>query len=207
MAFVQPKTILDNVLTRIPDNSAAMRAKCLIWLNEAMRGLTSEPREWEFLKKTAAALPITANQITLPVDFGRVVSVQVDKTFLTPDEELTDEEAFYVDQSGGATIAGYTVETTTLTLHPTATGTATLSYVSGMPTDYIDDAIDTIFPIEFQNLLTRSVLAVAYETESDEMTPGALQLASVELAKMKRLDNKRKATPKISVSGYIRDAR
>lgn len=204
MSFVQPKTILDNVLTRIPDNSAAMRAKCLIWLNEAMRAVIYEPREWEFSKKTVAGT-ITTNQITTPADFGRVLSITVDTTFLTPDEELTAEEAFDIDQAGGDNPVGYTIDSGVITLHPAAAdGPATLAYVAGMPTDYIDDAIDTIFPIEFSNLFTRAVVSVSYELEVDERTPTSLQLTAVELSKLKRLDNKRKATAKLTPAGYVK---
>lgn len=205
MTYLTTKQVLDKFFSRVRDNSAALRVKSLGWLNSLMTDVVNE-RPWLFLDKSAS-LAITANQITLPVDFGLESSIQIGTYFLTSNDRFTPEDAFTVDQAAGGVVTGYTIEADTITFHPSATGTAVLHYTAQMPaTDYTDGTDATLFPVEFIPLFERSLLTAFYEYDVDsERLPIGLAVDRAQMKRMKSLDNSRKALPKVNRNGYIRD--
>lgn len=207
MAFLTTASVLDTTQTMISDQTAAMRARMLSWLNLIMQMVVNEPREWEFLKKSAA-LPITANVITLPADYSDFESLTVGAYFFTPRYMLTAAEEFQVTADGGTVPTGFVIneKTGTLTILPgTAETSATLAYKAGMPaTDYTDGATATIFPAEFKPLFVRYLLTARNEFDEEDQLPISLKLSSGDMKTMKTLDNKRKAIPALNSHGYIR---
>ncbi|MDD2898988.1 MAG: hypothetical protein PHI31_09775 [Desulfuromonadaceae bacterium] len=207
MAFLTTKSILDATQTLIADQTAAYRAKMLTWLNLAMQTVINQPREWEFLKKTAP-LPVTSNVITLPADYADFESLTVGDYFFTRADQLTDSEAFESVESAGEIPEGFTIneQAGTITIVPaTEETTVTLAYKGTMPAaDYADDTTATIFPQEFKPLFVRILKTVSNEVDVEDQYTVSLQLSSADLKTMKALDNKRKALPKPSSHGYIR---
>jgi hypothetical protein len=202
MAFLATKSILDATQTLIADQSAAYRLKMLTWLNLAMQTVVNQPRDWEFLKKTAS-LPVTSNAITLPADYADFESLTVGDYFFTTADQLTGAEAFESVESAGFVIdekAG------TITILPaTEETTVTLAYKGTMPAaDYADDTTATIFPQEFKPLFVRILKTISNEVDVEDQYTVSLQLSDTDLRTMKALDNKRKALPKPSSHGYIR---
>lgn len=208
MVFLTTADTLDAILARIPDNTAAMRARCLGWLNSCMRDVIHSPTNWEWLKTTTTALSLTAAAASLPVDFGKLIGAQVTngttKYLFTAADEYDLTEAFLALEAGGTTPTGFMLDNNKITFFPTATGTVTLTYDPGMNADYTDGAGATLFPYEFKNLFIRTVTSIYYEYVKDEGVVISLGLDAEELKKMKRLNNARRATPKINTSGYIR---
>lgn len=194
--YLNTHDMLDSLQTRIPDKSTATRANMLAWLNDAMRAVVNEPREWEFLKKTAS-LTITDSRITLPDDFGRVISIQIGSEFcFTQSDELTEKQAFDVTNGIYPNYAGYLCDLTYITFYGSFTGTtAVLTYLIQMNADYADVATATIFPIEFGLLLKRSVMSVYKEGNEEPSATLSVQLDAKELRTMKILDNRKKGTP------------
>lgn len=202
MAWLTTKSVLDAVQSRIVDQSDNLRAKMLVWLNIAMQQVLNEPRDWEFLKKSAS-VTVTNSVITLPADFGDFLSLECGDYFyttesqLTPDEVIMEYEGFVIDELLG-----------TLTIYPaTIEVTATLKYKAAFPvTDYTDGTGATLFPAEFRPLFTRYVMTVRDEFDAEAEASMSFKLDQLELKKMKALDNKRKAVPKINSHGYRRTA-
>lgn len=194
MLLLNTKDILDAALSLTPDNSSAFRAKAVGWLNEIVRDILNQPRQWEMLK-TSTTLPIAANKITLPANFGEVRSIQIGSLyFLTPDEQLTEEEAFAVIQAGGGDTLGFTITDTEITFVPGATGSAILSYEKGVATPYADD-VATIFPDAFSNLLIQGVRKLAYQSDVDDMYGPSVKLYDREMKVAKDYDNRMKPMP------------
>lgn len=203
MANLTPDEILDKVQARITDQSAAMRVKLLGWLNEIMHDVVNQPRNWQFLKKSAS-IAVAANALTLPADFGTLTSVQVGDRFFTPDEALTDEEAYFWNQITGEA-EGYTISGSTLTFVPgTSQTSATVKY-NAVVADVIDDTTATIFPQEFRNILIAGTLMMFYEYDHDDNYGSQVQLYQMEMKKLKALDNKKTPLPKRNPHGYIRE--
>jgi hypothetical protein len=188
MAYLNIAGILTDTQTHIIDNTTTMRAKLLNWLNDVIRGFLSEPRSWWFLRKTAT-VTVTSGVVTLPADFGELVSIACGSFIFTPVNNLTYEEQF----EGGS---GYILTATTLTLYPTPSETsATLVYTVSTATDFTDVATETFLPRECAPYLKRQLLAVYYEYDNDERLSMAYQLAATELRKLKAIDNLRKPVP------------
>lgn len=210
MAFLTTAGVLTATQTFISDQTAALRLRMLTWLNLAMQSVINEPREWEFLKKTAS-LAVTSNVITLPTDFADFQSLTVGDYFLVPENMLTDTESFEVLETGGTIPLGFSINEMagTLTILPgTTETTVTLAYKSGMPsTDYTDDSTATIFPLEFRPMFVRHLLTLRNEFDVEDQTIMSAQMSMAELKAMKKLDNKRKAVPKPSNHGYTRTLR
>lgn len=197
------KTVLDRVFTRIKDNSPTLRVKMLGWLNSAMQDVVNE-RAWLFLDKTVS-LPITASAITLPADFGRETFISVGYYLFTIGDRLTPEAAALADSYGGDP-AGYTLDATVLTFHPSITGTANLTYTAAFPAaGYADDMTGTLFPDEFLPLFSQYLLTCFYEYDVDaDRLPLGLQVNAEQLRRMKKLDNQRKPLPQLNAKGLVR---
>ena len=203
MNYLTTKSVLDCLPTRVRDNSPTLRVKAASWLNTAMQDVLNE-RSWVFLEKTAA-LTITDSAITLPTDFGREVFIKNGLYIFTTADRLTHSDAARADAAGGEPV-GYTIGTDTITFHPTATGSADLSYVAALPADgYVDGTDPTIFPVEFKPLFERCILTAFYEYDVDnDRLPIGLQLDAKMLRNLKRADNQRKAVPALDRKGMVR---
>lgn len=204
MTYLTTKQVLDKFFNRTRDNSSTLRVKALGWLNSLMTDVVNE-RPWLFLNKYVT-LTIAANKITLPADFGLESTIAVSGVLLTDIDKLTEEEAFISDQGGGF-IDGYTLDSTSITFHPSAEGAAVLNYSAQMPaTDYVDSMAATIFPVEFIPLFERSLMTAFYEYDVDtDRLPLGLAVDKVQMSRMKKLDNSRKAIPKNNRNGFVRE--
>ncbi len=204
MTAITTKIILDQVFTRVRDNSATLRVKMLGWLNSAMREVWAE-RAWIFLEKTVD-LPISGGSITLPADFGDETFIRIGDSFVfTTGDKLTPSDAARYDVAGGDP-AGYTSDGTYITFHPAATGIVSLSYVAKVPDDgYQDGTGATIFPMEFLGLFERAMLEAYYEYDVDtDRLPNGIRLNQEGLRRMKKLDNSRKPLPQLNNRGLVR---
>lgn len=199
------KAVLDRVFTRIKDNSGALRAKMLGWLDSAMRSAWVE-RRWVFLD-TSATLTLTSSVITLPANFGDETFINVNGQYaLTTADHLSPTEAMKADSRGGE-VYGYTKTGTAITLHPATTGSVVLYYTAKVPdAGYSDDTTETIFPMEFLPLFERSLLAAFYEYDVDaDRLPVGIQLDAEQLKKLKKLDNSRRPLPQLNSGGMVRE--
>lgn len=198
------KQILDSFFTTVKDNGSTLRARAIEWLHVLMMSAADE-RDWLFLKKTSAALTITANAVTLPADFSIEVCIALGTVLLTPKNKLTDEQAFAADNGEGG--AGYTIEGSALKLHgETTETTAVVTYIAHVPdAGYGDSTTATIFPAEFLPLFVRSLKTAFLEYDVDlDRLPVSLQLDAAELRRMKRLDNRRRPQIQPNSHGYVR---
>lgn len=205
--MINTGTVLTAVQTRIHDNSTALRAKMLEWLNQTIATMAAE-RDWEFMKKTAARV-VTANAILKPDDYARFRYAQTLATglefHLKEANRLTDEEAFEMTDPNAVDPAaqGFTESSTSIIFYPgTTADTVTLGYVCTVP-EYADNA-ETILPDKFGNLLKRSVLSAYYEYDVDERAIPSMSLDQQELDRLKSEENRRKPIPKRSARGYLR---
>lgn len=207
MSFLTTKSILDATQTMIVDQTTAMRGKMLVWLNVAMQMIINEPRTWGFLSKTAL-LPVTANVITLPVDFSDFDNLTVGAYLFGNADMMTAAEAFIAT---GDRPLGFTIDErleTLLIIPGTTETTVTLAYKAGLPTGgYTDGTTTTIFPQEFLPLFIRYLLSARNEYDEEDQFTLSLQMSTNELNTMKKLDTQRKAQAKISRHGYTRIAR
>ena len=198
------KQVLDTALSRSKDTSATLRAKMLIWLNSAMQDVVND-RNWTFLEKTVP-LPIVGGQLPLPADFGGEIFIKTGIYIFTVADRLTLSDAARWDAAGGDP-HGYTIENdTTLTFHPTASGTATLTYTAQVPAaGYTDGATPTIFPQDFVPYFERELTAAFYEYDVDaDRLPVGIQLSSDKYRTLKKLDNSRRPLPSLHPRGYVR---
>jgi len=194
MTYLTTDELLDNILSRLNDNSSAMRAKCLVWLNEAMRSIIRE-RNWEFSTVKGSPAAVVNNTVTMPNNFLDVEYLIVDSYFLKPVNALSEEAAFAID-NGQSSGIGYKVNPTDITLHGLSdAATATLCYRAGLIADYTDSAAATIFPTEFREVLIQFTMMKYYEFDADERLSIAVQAYGDELKRLKRMDNRRKAVP------------
>ena len=203
MNYLTTKSVLDRVFSRIKDNSSTLRVRMLGWLNSTMQDAVSK-REWTFLEKTVS-LTITDNAITLPVDFDRELFIRNGQYIFTVGDRLTAYMAAEADIAGGEPY-GYTLDATSLTFHPSASGTAELTYQAVFPAaGYEDGTIPTIFPINWLPVFERCMITAFYEYDVDaDRLPLSLQLDAEQIRAMKKLDNQRKAIPQLSPKGYVR---
>lgn len=203
MNYLTTKAVLDQVFSRIKDNSTALRVKMLAWLNSVMQDVINE-RAWVFLEKSAS-LTLVDNSVDLPADFGRETFLKNGIYVFTVSDRLSSEQAALVDSAGGEPF-GYTLDTTSLTVHPSADGTLELHYVASFPAAWYSDGVDpTLFPIEFMPLFERYLLTCFYEYDVDESRWGsAAALDRRQLRTLKVLDNQRRPLPQLSSKGFVR---
>ena len=173
MSYVTTKGILDDVQTLISDNSAALRARMLTWLNNIFQR-TAIAFPWNCLLKTAS-ISVTTNAITLPADFREVDSIVVGTVTLTTDDEVVDKDG-YLWSGGGTTPIGYTIVGSTLTFVPgTAASTVSLRYIQEVPA-YADGTSATLFTQKFSPLFQRGLLDIYYEYDADERIAGKVDI-------------------------------
>ena len=203
MNYLTTKSVLDRVFSRIKDNSPTLRVRMLGWLNSTMQDAVSK-RQWTFLEKTAT-LTITDNSVTLPIDFGYELFIRNGEYLFTVGDRLTPFMAAEADIAGGDPY-GYTLDETTLTFHPSASGTADMLYSAVFPAaGYDDGTTPTVFPQYWLPVFERAMLTAFYEYDVDaDLLPVSLQLDAEQIRTMKKSDNLRKAIPQLSPKGYVR---
>lgn len=206
MTYLNAAGVLNNVLSLVQDNSAALRAKMLIWLNKISQELAIA-REWKCLEKTAT-ITIVSNQVLLPSDyqsFTYLKSVEdSNEYFLTERHRLTEEEAYNLTDSNATSPIplGFLEDATHLTLYPGASGSPELKYVQEL-TDYSDDATDMAWPKQFGNAIERKILNLYYEYDMDERAQLSFALDKKDLATLKAWDNRHRPVP--ARTNYIKD--
>jgi len=205
MIYCNTADILDSAMTKWADNSTALRALALGWLNEVIREVLNQPRTWWFLK-TGSTLTIAANAITIPSGVGQVLSIEGTDFFLTPADQMTDEEVYDLGDDTSDVPIGYTQTATTITFYPSATGNVTLRYEADVTADLADSTSDIIFPIAFRNLLICGVRAHYYDYDKDGRYGKEEALFGHHLALVKAWDNTLKPTIRQNPHGYTRVA-
>lgn len=203
MVYCNTTDILTTAMTKFADDSDELRVLALGWLNEVIRDVLNQPRTWWFLK-TGASLAVTANQITIPSGMGEVINIEGTDFFFTPDDQLTDEEIFALDDDTDTPPVGYVQTATTITFYPSATGTVTLRYEADLTSDYTDSATNTIFPIVFKPLLVAGVRMQYYDYDKDGRYQKETTVYNYGMKQAKAWDNNLKPSERINPHGYTR---
>ena len=200
MLYCQPATVLTKALSKHPDNSAEFRAKALIWFNEIVRDILNQPREWAYLSEPHT-ITIINNTVTLPNGAGTIISVKVEGSYLPLIEDI---ETLDIDDT--TVIYGYTLSNVNiLTLYgTTAATTAEVQYNADITTDYTDAAVDTVFPLVFENLLITGVRLHIYDYDKDGRYGKEEAKYAIAMSQLKSLDNKRKADDRTDSHGYTK---
>ena len=165
MSFINTTGILNDVQTMIQDNSPALRAKMMTWLNNIMIRLGNE-FPWRCLLETAT-IAVASNAITLPTNFLEVDSITAGSIYFTNEDEVTLSNAF-LWAAGGTVPIGYTIINGVLTFVPgTAAASVLLNYLQEPPS-YTDSSSPTIYTDKFLPLIERTLLSAYYEFDADE---------------------------------------
>lgn len=204
MIYCNTKDILDKALSKVQDSSADLRSKALGWLNEVMRDVLNQPRDWKFLHAVTASVTITSNTITLPDTAAEIVYMKVGDYMFTMDDQLTEEEAFAYEDDTSTDPEGWTRIGAVVTFLPGATGTCELKYEATLTAEYTDSTSNTIFPNVFKNLLMTGVRMHYYDYDKDGRYGKEVALYQREMDMVKAWDNRLKPMPKISNHGYTR---
>jgi hypothetical protein len=202
MAVVNVGTAINKARTKL--TGALPRTSMVVWFNEVARAILGEPRTWAFLSEPMT-IAIANNQITIPAEVSEIVSIQVGDVLFTKANQLTGRESLKVDNIGGGTPpVGYTLSASNIvTFHPGATGDAILIGEIDIETDYADGA-DTLFPLVFENLFISGLLEKAFYVDKDGRFTAENTKYQMEMSKVKKWDNLRKATAKMEHQGYLR---
>lgn len=200
MVYCNTAAILTKALSKHPDDSAAFRVLALGWLNEVVRDVLNQPREWAFLAEPHT-IAIVNNTITLPNGAGEVAYVKVGDFYLSL---LTEVEADDVDTNG--IMYGYTIShDNIITLYGTTTATtAEVKYNPDITADLTDVVTDTVFPIQFENLLVIGTRTHIYDYDKDGRYGKEEAKYSIAMGQVKTLDNRRKAADRTDARGYTR---
>jgi hypothetical protein len=201
--------VLNQVLTRIQDNSEEMRARLLAWFNVVGQMLYLE-RDWMCLEKVQRGIAIATNAIPKPTDYGRFVYAKHTTFFLQENDRLSDQEIADTEEETEATTStvatGFHEDADSIFFLPGAAGTADLKYQREIPA-YVDDDTETVWPDYFLPLYERSLLDAYYEFDRDNRLAVSVQLDAGELLRLKEWENRQKPKPKLSPQGYLRDRR
>ena len=190
MANLTTASLLDNLLLSIQDNSTAMRARALNWLNNAIQDIASE-RDWLCLR-SSVTLPVSDRSITKPADYGRMYELHgVGAQWVMTDQHHLSDVLYYgmrnVSGQFGSPVGWVEDATTITTLNVPDTSTILLTYIPELGT-YADG--DTIpFPVSFSNYFQRALLTTYYEFDMDERYAFSAQQKMEELKQLKHLEN------------------
>lgn len=193
--------VATSVLSLIQDNSTALRAKVIIWINMGLRALVTE-RTWLCMEKVSSTLSPVDGLYTLPTDFSKLLLITGPTFFLAESHRLIKSEVAsitLVGQSGEP--VGFTQTVTTLKLIPLSDVDITIDYEVSL-SDYGDDQ-DTIFTNEFISVIERSIINFYYEYDMDERFGKSFRLDKELLKKLKIWDNLQQPLP--ASSKYMRD--
>lgn len=211
MAVINVGTIIDKALTRITGNIP--RPTLVVWFNEVVDDILSQPREWKFLTEPIT-LPITDSQITIPAGVSEVISIQVGDTVFTPSDQLGARDAVKIDSGESALLSvsgilpphlrGYTLDAAgVITFHPGLSGSAVVTVENDITTDYTDEQ-DTIFPGTFQGLFISGLRKAAYNVDKDGRYAAESAEYNTQLSQVIAWDNRLKARPSWNPRGYVR---
>ncbi|KAB0668943.1 hypothetical protein F6V30_13985 [Oryzomonas sagensis] len=209
-------TAITSALTKIVGNQP--RPVFVAWFNEIVQDILRQPREWKFLDEPLT-LVITNNQITLPAGVSEIVSIHAGTFFFSRKNQLSDEEANAIDNSGVSLLdqtfgepippqyQGYTLDAAgkVVTFHPAiqTVASATVTAMADITAPYADNQ-DTIFPDAFSNLFITGLRMSFYDQDKDGRYTKESMLYQYQMSQMKAWDNRRKALPKLNNHGYIR---
>ena len=205
MTYLSGSEMLNDVLTMTQDQSAAIRAKALIWLNIAAQKL-AVVRPWLFLLKSVSLTPVN-NVITKPADYGEFGYINMG-TLKSLDSRyrLTPGEQFQVDRSqrGFTLPTGFTEDATTITLHGAGyTSAVTLGYTIEPPA-ITDSATATVWPAKCRPVFIEALLSAYTKYDMDERFTGQIAISENELSELKSWDNGQKPRTQYSRHGYRR---
>ncbi len=186
--MISASQVLDNVMASLADNSAAMRGKCLVWLNGGMQLIASQ-RKWSFLSKRETITAVSG-EFTYPADYAAMESITFGQTCLYANDQVSDEDqAKVVDRY-------YWVDNgTSFSVYPAVDGDVVLKYTQAIPS-YTDTTTATLFPVEMLDVLVRYVLMRVYEYDFDERSGGSLMVYQQALKEAKKWDNTKRPLPK-----------
>jgi len=219
MNYLTGKSIIDDTLTIIKNNSTSVRGKMLTWSNITAQKLATE-RAWQFLNNGTATLTPTSNVITLPVDYGQLINIRSGADFfLTQADKMSEEDAWRLDNAepGSLVPRGYTesvvdtivsdvitVRRNTIKLYGGDVTTSVVVKYIIEPQAILDTVGLTCWPVQCRSLFMRSLLDFFYEYDMDERAALSYQLNAAELYTVKKWDNTQKPKPEPSRHGYIR---
>lgn len=197
--------IINDALSMVQDQSPALRAKMLTWLNIAAQQLATI-RPWLWLNSAVTITPVN-NAITKPADFGQFKYLNL-PTFAVYDDRnrLTPGEAFQADNSnaGYAFPVGFTEESNTITLHGASWSVPTTMGYTVEPSTIADTATATIWPVKCRSYFMRRVLDAYYEYDMDDRKGNSDLNQMQEVKELKGWDNNQKPKTQNSRHGYRR---
>jgi hypothetical protein len=201
--------ILNSVASMLTDTSAGTRTKMIIWLNMIVEKLAADRIDWDWVRKTSLNLTITANQITLPADFQRVIYIKSGSNFyLEQEDELTDEAVYRLQAVtvAGTIPIGYQDDVVAgkITLYPGASGVCDLRYLAEHPA-ITDSATAILFPKAFEPVLVRGCLDFFYEYDMDLRAASSYQLDAILLGALYESELARRPLPQANSHGYMRE--
>jgi hypothetical protein len=201
VTYINVAAIVTKALTKTDDTSTALRAKYVSWFNEVARDVLNQPRKWNLLTPVPVVIAIVANQITLPATASEIISIEAEDLFLTPKNQISEQDAFEDDYKYDLC---YTLANGVVTFYPSATGNATLTYELNKTTDYTDVSTATIFPIEFENLFITGIRLHHLNDDDDDRYTTEVFKYAAEMKQVKAQDNKLNPRPQTPSQGYTR---
>jgi hypothetical protein len=204
MARLTGDQILDGVTSIIPDSDTTLRTKFLLWFNYISTKLGMDRIEWSCLRKTAS-LAVTANKITLPSDFGKLVYVkQAGVFYLEQEHLLNDKEEYEAATNSGTLPTRMSIDEVagTVAFYPGATGTVTLGYVKE-PAAIVDSTDQTDWPQMFKGIFLRAGLDFFYEYDMDVRAVLSYQLDAAELAVLYEWEISKRPVPHYEIGRNI----
>ena len=191
--MINTESILNDAISQIADQSTAMRAKLLIWLNNVMQDVAGAKvkKPWKWLVEELTDQTLSGNAIARPSDYKYLYSVKSGSDWiLTQKHIMTEDEIFtYTDTTAtNPTPIGYDETSMEIVFYPGATGTCDLKYIKEVP-EYSDSPSDTIFPLYMKNVLIQGTLAVYYDYDEDVRASKAAGQYGYLLGKAMKEDN------------------
>jgi hypothetical protein len=219
MTFLTGAGIIDDAMSIIRNNSTSVRLKMLRWTNIVAQKL-AVVRPWTFLGNGTAIITPVSNVLSLPADYGEIVTLQASGVFtldcrhrLTPGEaQRADNAATGLSRPYGFTESivsatdgqGVITRTPKITLHGYGfTDPVTVNYTIE-PGAIADSAILTCWPTKCRPIFQRALIDGFYEYDMDERAALSYQLNAAELSELKKWDNSQKPRTQNSRHGYRR---
>jgi len=198
VAVVNVGTMITKALTKV--TGRIPRATMVVWFNEVVDDILSQPRTWFFLTQPLT-LTVTNSVITIPAGVSEILSIKACSVFFTKINQLGQKEA---NRPGAY---GYTLSAdgSTVTLYTSSiiNGTATVSVEQDITTDYADNA-DTIFPSAFQGLFLSGLRKQAFYVDKDGRYTAEGVEYDTQMGQCKAWDNRNKPRAHSTRKGYVR---
>ena len=203
--YLNTTAVLDKAMSKWQDSTAELRTKALGWLNEVRTDIHNQPRLWNFMRGTTT-LTVSNNTIALPSGVSEIISIEGDNFFLTPNDMLSETEAYLLSNQDSDIPYGYVkYPDGTLTMFPGATGSVEVVYEANANTDLTDSANNTVYPKELENLFITGIRMHYYDYDKDGRYGKEVALYQDEMSKAKAWDNQQKALPKYTSQGFIKE--